>query len=141
MDNSTNEEHLSQPLQTINKQFKVAVSFLSGYNGIYNVTKENNKFTFISKFEGVEFDVVNIPPVAYEIESLGEEIERIFIEEGYITEGDYPFKIKPNFNTLCRIIEIMPGRGWQISFVQDDSLSNFLGFTAKLIHEEKILSD
>ena len=47
MDKSTNEEHLSQPLQIINKKFKVAVSFLSGYNGIFNVTKKNNKFTFI----------------------------------------------------------------------------------------------
>ena len=37
MDESTDEEHLSQPLQTNNKQFKVAVAFLSAYNGIFNV--------------------------------------------------------------------------------------------------------
>ena len=37
MDKSTHEEHLSQPLQTNNKQFKIAVTFLSGYNGIFNV--------------------------------------------------------------------------------------------------------
>ena len=30
MDKSTHEEHLSQPLQTNNKQFKVAVTFLTG---------------------------------------------------------------------------------------------------------------
>ena len=30
MDKSTHEEHLSQPLQTNNKQFKIAVTFLSG---------------------------------------------------------------------------------------------------------------
>ena len=36
---STHEEHLSQPLQTNNKQFKIAVSFLTGYIGIFNITK------------------------------------------------------------------------------------------------------
>ena len=41
MDKSTHEEHLFQPFQTNNKQFKIAVTFLSGYNGIFNVTNEN----------------------------------------------------------------------------------------------------
>ena len=35
MDKSTHEEHLSQPLQTNSKQFKTAVKFLTGYNGIF----------------------------------------------------------------------------------------------------------
>ena len=47
MDKSTHEEHLSQPLQTNNKQFKIAVTFLTAYNGIFNVTDRNNKFYFI----------------------------------------------------------------------------------------------
>ena len=38
MDKSTHEEHLFQPLQTNNKQFKIAVTFLTGYNGIINIT-------------------------------------------------------------------------------------------------------
>ena len=44
MDKSTHEEHLSQPLQTNIKQFKIAVTFQTGYNGILNVTNSNNKF-------------------------------------------------------------------------------------------------
>ena len=44
MDKSTHEEHLSQPLQTNNKQVEIAVTFLSGYNGIFNVTNSNTKF-------------------------------------------------------------------------------------------------
>ena len=44
MDKSSHEEHLGQPLQTKNKQFKIAVTFQSGYNGIFNVTDENNNF-------------------------------------------------------------------------------------------------
>ena len=38
MDNSTHEEHLSQQLQTYHKQFKNAITFLTGYNSIFNVT-------------------------------------------------------------------------------------------------------
>ena len=43
MDKSTHEEHLAQPLQTNNKQFKIGVTFLSAYNGIFNVTNSNKK--------------------------------------------------------------------------------------------------
>ena len=46
MDKSTHEEHLFQPLQTNNKQFKIAVTFLSAYNGFFKVTNSNNKFYF-----------------------------------------------------------------------------------------------
>ena len=33
MEISSHEEHLSQPLQFNNKQFKITVTFLAGYNG------------------------------------------------------------------------------------------------------------
>ena len=46
MDKSTHEEHLSQPLQTDNKQFKIAVTFPTGCTGIFNVTNSNDKFCF-----------------------------------------------------------------------------------------------
>ena len=46
MDQPTHEEHLSQPLYSINKQFKIAVTFLNGYNGIFDVTNSNNNFFF-----------------------------------------------------------------------------------------------
>ena len=32
MDKCTHEEHLAQPLQTNKKQFKIAVTFITGYN-------------------------------------------------------------------------------------------------------------
>ena len=44
MDKSTHEEQLSQPIQTNNNQFKIAINFLTAYNGIFNVTNANNKF-------------------------------------------------------------------------------------------------
>ena len=42
-DKSTLEKHLSQPLQTNVKQFKIADSFLTCYNGKFDVTSKNNK--------------------------------------------------------------------------------------------------
>ena len=40
MDKSNHEEHLFEPLQTNNEQFKIAVTFLRGYIGILNVIKK-----------------------------------------------------------------------------------------------------
>ena len=41
MDNSIHEERLFQPLQTNIKQIKLAITFQTGYNGIFNVTNSN----------------------------------------------------------------------------------------------------
>ena len=46
MDKSTLEEHLSQPPQPYNKQFKIAVTFLTGYNGIFHVTNKKREFFY-----------------------------------------------------------------------------------------------
>ena len=46
-DKSTHEGHLSQPLQTNNKQFKKAVSVLTGYNGKFSNRIKN--ITFFSR--------------------------------------------------------------------------------------------
>ena len=40
MDRATHEENLCQPLQTNNKQFKLAITFLTGYKGIFIVTNK-----------------------------------------------------------------------------------------------------
>ena len=42
-DKNPHEEHLSQPLQTNGKHFKKAVTFLTGFHGIFNVTNSNKK--------------------------------------------------------------------------------------------------
>ena len=46
LDKSFHEEHLSLPVKTNNKHFKIAITFLTGYNGVFNVTNSNNKFFF-----------------------------------------------------------------------------------------------
>ena len=116
MDQRTHEEHLSQPLQTNIKQFKITVTFLTGYNGIFNVTDKNNKFYFAKSIsDEAGYIQITIPQGAHEVENLNIENKRIIIDDGHFTEVDYPFLIKPNFSTLGSIIEISP-QGHLISF-------------------------
>ena len=71
MDKNTHEEYLFQPLQTNNKHFKIAVTFLTGYNGIFNVTNSNIKFYFTKSVTDKDgYIIITIPQGSYEIESL-----------------------------------------------------------------------
>ena len=140
MDKSTLEEHLSQPLQTNNKQFKLAVTFLNDYNGIFNVTNTYIKFYFLkSNTDEDGYIQITVPAGAYEIESVSKEIKRIIIDEGYYTEANCPFTIKPNFSTLGFFIEIST-QGPVITFVPDDSIREILGFNMITIYQEDNLS-
>ena len=141
MDKSTHEEHLSQPLQTNNKQFKIATTFLTVYNGIFNVTNSNNNFYFkktITNEDG--FIQITIPTGAYEIEALDKELKRIVIDEEHYSEANYPFKIKPNFSTIGSIIETSP-QGPIISFMFDDIIRDLSGFNARTLNEEFTISN
>ena len=145
MDKSTHEEHHSQPLQTNNKQFKIAVTVLTGYNGIFNVTNTNGKLCFKKSFnESSDLSGFSISQGAYEIESLNNEIKRIVIEEGYFRESTYPFTIKPNFSTLRSIIENSSANSNDRSFIDftlNDSIRHLLGFKPKVLFLYYNLSD
>ena len=93
MDRSTHEEHLSQPLQTKNEQFKIAVTFLTGCNGIFKVTKKNGKFHSTASINDDDFNKMTFPPGVCETKKLNNEIKRNIIEEGYFTNSKYPFTI------------------------------------------------
>ena len=110
MDKSTHEEHLFEPLQTNGKQFKIAITFLSAYNGIFNVSKCNNKFYFFKSITDDSHNQITIRPGVYEIEALNDEIKRIFIDEVHYNEEEYPFYVKPDFNTLGKHHRKIPGR-------------------------------
>ena len=135
MDKSTHEQHLSQPLQASIEQFKIAVTFLTGFNGIFNVTNSNNKFHFKKTLIEEDFIQIFIPPGAYEIESLNNEIKRIISDKGHYTKDEYPFTIKPIFSKLGSIIEIKP-RGPIIGFLFDDCIRNLLEFQETILYEE-----
>ena len=140
MDKSTHEEHLCQPLQTNDKHFKIAVSFLSAYNGVFTVTDSNNKFYFKKSLIEEDFIQITIPSRAYELETLNDEIKRIIIDKGHYTEAEYPFTIKPNFSTLCSITQIKP-QGAIVGFVFNDGIRNLLGFQENMLFKEYNLSD
>ena len=89
MDESIHEEHLSQRLQTKNNQFKIAVTFLTGYNGIFNVTSKNNNFFFAKSISDEDgFIQILVRKGAYELEPKNNEIKRIIIEETHYTEAN-----------------------------------------------------
>ena len=140
---STHEEHLSQPLQTNIKQFKIAITFLVGYNGTFNVTNSNNKVCFLKSITDkdgyIKITNITIPPGAYELESLNNEIKRIIIDEEHYTESNYPFTIKQNFSILDSIVE-KSTQGPAITFVADDSIRDLLGFNKSTINEENYFS-
>ena len=142
MDKSIHEEHLDQPLQTNNKQFKIDsknVTFLSAYNGIFKITNKNNRFYSKKSFVEEDFIQINIPSGAYEIESLNDDLKRMTIDKGFDSDNDYPFTMKPIFSALRSIIEINPPA--IIGFVHDDSIRNLLGFHETMLFKEYNLSD
>ena len=141
MDKSIDEEHLSQPLQANIKQFKIAVTFLTGYNGIYNETNKNIKLYFTTSFSDIEPSIIIIPLGAYELESLDDGIKGICVFEGHFTESKYPFKIGPKFSTLGSIIEIDVGIERQSDFNPDDSIRDLLGYKPNILNKEYNLSD
>ena len=129
VDKSNHEEHLSQPLQLNNRQFKIVVTSITGYNGIFNVTNSDNKFYFLKSITDEDgYIQIIFPPGANEIESLNNEIKRNIIDEGHYTEANYPFSNKPNFSTLGFIIEIST-QGPVITFVPNDSVRDLLGLS------------
>ena len=139
-DKSAHEEHLSQPRPTNNIQFKIAFTFLTDCNGIFNVTDTNNEVIFAKSISDEEsFILILTAEGAHELESLNNEIKRINIEEEHYTEAIHPFTIKPNFSTTGSDNEI-PTQGPVVSFVADDSIRDFLGFIATKINEEYNLS-
>ena len=106
---STHEEHSSQPLQTQKKQFNIAITFLSGYNGIFNVKDKNNKFYFTkSNSDEARFIQITTLQKAYKLESLNDENKRIIVDESHYTEVDYPFTINPNSSTRGSITKNSP---------------------------------
>ena len=128
VDKSSHEEHLAQPLHINNKQIKIAVTLPTAYIGIFNVKNSNITFYLIKSITDKDgYIQVTIPPGAYGIESLNNEIKRINIEEEHYTAVDYPSLFKPNFSTLGSIIEIS-NPGSVIEFVPDDSIRDLLAF-------------
>ena len=75
--------------KTKNKQIKIAVTFLTGYKGVFNVKDKNKKFYFTKLVTDEEsLFQITILPGAYETESLNHEIRKIIIDERHFTQED-----------------------------------------------------
>ena len=79
---TTREEILSQSIPTNIKQFELAVTFLSSYDGIFKVPSKNNRIYFTTSINDDDFNVDTIRPGANEMESLTRKIERNNTERG-----------------------------------------------------------
>ena len=73
---------------------------------MFNVTNENDKLYLAVSTNDDDFSLVSTPPVAYEINSLDDEIKRNIIKDSYFTEENSSFIIKPNFSTSNSFIDI-----------------------------------
>ena len=86
MDKSTHGVHLSEPLQTNDKQPRIAVKFLTVYNVTFEITNRIKTVCFTLSINEDDINVISIPPGAYELESLDDEFKRNIIKEGYFTQ-------------------------------------------------------
>ena len=84
VDKSTLEESLSQPLQSIDKQFKIAVTILTGYNGIFNVTNKNICFYFARLLNVDNFckKTFHQEPMKQSVQTM--KLNEIFLKKGYL---------------------------------------------------------
>ena len=65
------------------------------------MSNSNDKFYFAKSVSDKDgFLQITIPPGAFEIESLNNEIKRILMEKEHFTEAIYHFTMKPDFSTL-----------------------------------------
>ena len=138
---SVHEEHLSQPLQTKNKQFQTTVTFLTSYKGVFKASDKNNIFQYKRSISDDDFKFINKTGGAYDNESLNDEIKRIIIKECYFTDETYRFLIKPNFSTLRSFAESKQNfKNSQSSFTPSDCLRNQLEFDSVALYEKYKLS-
>ena len=84
------KKFLSQPVQTHIAQFRIPITFLTGYTGRFKVTNKSSIFYFPRSNSFDDVNVTTILPGAYELEYSTDEIKRIVIEYGYFEEGIYP---------------------------------------------------
>ena len=113
--------------------YVIGVSSFNTYNSIFNVTPENNK---IIDFDGLMYwKEFVLPPGAYEIEQINDEIARHFASESfnYIAINSAAIKLEANTATLHSIIRL--NDGYKVDFTQPNTLRDLLGF------ESIILSD
>ena len=103
MEKSAHEENLSQTISTNIKQFQTAVTFLSGYNGIFNITTKTNKFYYTKTIDNDDYSEGIIRPGAYELENLREKFKRILLKNDILQKKLILFKSNQVFQLQVQL--------------------------------------
>ena len=100
MNQSTQEEHSSQPLRSTSKQFKIAVTSLCGYIGSSKVTKKIYQICSTRSTNDKDISKFSLPIDVSEIRSLNAGGKRNILEKVLFTGATHPCKMRPKFSTL-----------------------------------------
>ena len=124
---------LQDSIDLTDGNYVIGVSSFNTYNSIFNVTSENNKIIY---FDGLLYwKEIVLPPGAYEIEQINDEIARHFAAKSlnYIPVDSAPIKLEANTATLHSIIRLSDGH--KVDFTQPNTLRDLLGFDSLILSE------
>ena len=116
---------LQDSIDLTDGNYVIGVSSFNTYNSIFNVTSKNNKIIY---FDGLMYwKEILLPPGAYEIEQINDEIARqLSLEES-------PIILEANTATLHSIIRL--SGGYKVDFTQPNTLGDLLGFDSVILSE------
>lgn len=127
-----------------NRNYELALHFITTSNYLINIGDNNNKF-YYSIDGGKTWTYLIIEKGAYEIDQLTGEINRQMMERKHFDSSNkeqlrYYFKIGLNLSTFKSYIEIT-NPAYQIDFTQKDTFRAILGFNSKKLKEGHNKSD
>ena len=121
--------NLQDSIDLTDGNYVIGVSSFNTYNSIFNVTSKNNKIIY---FDGLLYwKEILLPPGAYEIEQINDEIARQLSLEVDFTES--PIILEANTATLHSLIRLSDGH--KVDFTQPNTLGDLLGFDSVILSE------
>ena len=116
---------LQDSIDLTDGNYVIGVSSFNTYNSIFNVTSKNNKIIY---FDGLMYwKEIILPPGAYEIEQINDEIAR------QLSFEESPIILEANTATLHSIIRL--SSGFKVDFTQPNTLGDLLGFDSVILTE------
>lgn len=134
--------HLTTNTNIDGGEWVIGLVDFQSYNSIPNIIEGRNKFYYYEKNNNLKYII--IPPGSYDIEDLSDYIRSKIGDPDYHIEHNehhqqnekekIKFLLTPNANTLkCKI-----SCSNKIDFTKEDSIGSMLGFSKKLLDENKI---
>ena len=123
---------LGPPIQLdVDKTYEMALVSLETYYSFPNIDSSNNNFRY-SPNNGDDWYDINIPEGSYELDDIGDYIQRIMKENNHYKSAtdEYNITLEPNDNTLRTVLNIAPD--YKIDFTPANSIRTVLGFNAEI---------